>query len=66
MINLFKPLEVVSEESHGPFRPGGAQLHNAVLQQLLDVVLLHIALTLSQAPLFFTARTAGRHGDLLT
>lgn len=66
MTDLLKPLEVLSEESHGSFRPVSAQLHNAVLQQLLDVVLLHVALTFPQAPLFFTARTAGRHDDLLT
>lgn len=66
MTDLLKPLEVLFEKSHGSFRPVSAQLHNAVLQQLLDVVLLHIALTLPQAPLFFTARTAGRHADLLT
>lgn len=66
MTNLLEPLEALFEEKHWPFRPDSAQLHNAFLQQLLDVVLLHVALTLPQAPLFFAARTAGRHGDLLT
>lgn len=59
--NLFKSLKVLSEESHGPVRPRRTQLHDAVFQQLLDVVLLHIVLTLAQAPLLFTA---GCHADL--
>lgn len=61
--NLLKPLKVLSEEGHGPVRPGGAQLDNAVLQQLLNVVFLHILLTLPQAPLLFAACTSRCHDD---
>lgn len=61
--NLLKPLKVLPEEGHGPIWPGGAQLDNAVLQQLLNVVFLHILLTLPQAPLLLTARTPRCHDD---
>lgn len=61
--NLLKPLEVLPEEGHGPVRPGGAQLDNAVLQQLLNVVFLHVLLALPQAPLLLTARTSRCHDD---
>lgn len=61
--NLFQLLKVLSEESHGPVGPGGAQLDNAVLQQLLNVVFLHVLLTLPQAPLLLTARTSRCHDD---
>lgn len=61
--NLLQPLEVLPEEGHGPVWPRGAQLHNAVLQQLLNVVFLHILLTLPQAPLLLAARTSRCHGD---
>lgn len=61
--NLLQPLEVLPEEGHGPVWPRGAQLHNAVLQQLLNVVFLHVLLTLPQAPLLLAARTSRCHGD---
>lgn len=64
--HFLKPLEVVPEEGHGSLGPGCAQLHDAVLQQLLDVVLLHVQLTLPQAPLLLAARAARRHDDLET
>lgn len=61
--NLLQPLEVLPEEGHGPVWPGGAQLDNAVLQQLLDVVFLHVLLALPQAPLLLAARTSRCHDD---
>lgn len=61
--NLFQPLKVLPEEGHGPVRPGGAQLDNAVLEQLLDVVFLHVLLALPQAPLLLAARTSRCHDD---
>lgn len=59
--DLFKSLKVVSEESHGLLGLCRAQLHDAVFQQLLDVVLLDIELAFAQAPLLFTV---GCHADL--
>lgn len=61
--HLLHPLKVIPEEGDGPFWPGGAQLYDAVLQQLLNVVFLHVLLTLSQAPLLLAARTSRRHDD---
>lgn len=61
--NLFQPLKVLPEESHGPVGPRSAQLDNAVLQQLLNVVFLHVLLTLPQAPLLLAARTSRCHDD---
>lgn len=61
--NLLQPLEVLPEEGHGPVWPGGAQLNNAVLQQLLNVVFLHVLLTLSETPLLLAARTSRCHDD---
>ena len=61
--NLLQPLEVLPEKGHGPVRPGGAQLDNAVLQQLLNVVFLHVLLTLPEAPLLLAARTSRCHDD---
>lgn len=61
--NLLQPLKVLPEEGHGPVRPGGAQLDNAVLEQLLDVVFLHVLLALPQAPLLLAARTSRCHDD---
>lgn len=61
--NLFQPLEVFPEERHGPVGPGGAQLDDAVLQQLLDVVFLHVLLTLPEAPFLLAARTSRCHDD---
>lgn len=53
--HLFQPFEVVPEEGHGPIRPGRTQLDDAVLEQLLDVVLLDILLTLPETPLLLAA-----------
>lgn len=61
--HLLQPLKVLSEEGYGPLWPGGAQLDDAVLQQLLNVVFLHVLLALSQAPLLLAARTSRRHDD---
>lgn len=61
--NLFQPLKVLPEESHGPVGPRSAQLDNAVLQQLLNVVFLHVLLTFPQAPLFLAARTSRCHDN---
>lgn len=63
--HLLQPLEVLPQEGHGPVRPRGAQLHDAVFQQLLDVVLLHIQLALPKALLLLAAGAAGCHGNLL-
>lgn len=65
-MHLLKPLEVIPEEGHGSLGPGRAQLHDTVLQQLLDVVLLHVELTLPQAPLLLAVRAAGCHDELET
>lgn len=56
--HLFQSFEVVPEEGHGPVRPGRTQLDDAFLEQLLDVVLLDILLTLPEALLLLAARTA--------
>lgn len=61
--HLLQPLKVFPEEGHGPVRPGGAQLDNAVLQQLLNVVFLHVLFTLPQTPLLLAARTSRCHDD---
>lgn len=61
--NLLQPLEVLPEEGHGPVWPRSAQLDNAVLQQLLNVMFLHVLLTLPQAPLLLAARTSRCHDD---
>ena len=57
-IHLFQSFKVVPEKRHGPVRPGCAQLDDAVLEQLLDVVFLDILLTLLEAPLLLGACTA--------
>ena len=44
----FQLLEVLSEESDWVFRPGDAQLDNAVLEDLLNGVTLDIVLALTQ------------------
>lgn len=57
--------KVLPKECHGPLGPRGAQLHNGVLQQRLDVVLLHIELAFPETPLFLSGcHTARRHGSL--
>lgn len=61
--HLLQPLEVLPKEGHWPVWPGGAELDNAVLQQLLNIVFLHVLLTLPQTPLLFTARTSRSHDD---
>lgn len=56
--HLFQSFKVVSEEGHGAVRLGRAQLDDALLEQLLDVVLLDILLTLLQALLLLAVRAA--------
>ena len=59
--HLLEFFKVVSEKGHGPLGPRRAQLDDAVFKQLLNVVLLHILLTLSEALLVLTAGTAWCH-----
>lgn len=62
---LLQPLKVFPKECHGPLGPRSAQLHDGVLQQGLDIVLLHIELAFPETPLFLTGcHTARRHGSL--
>ena len=61
---LLQLLEVFPEEGHGPLRPCGAQLHDGVLEQGLDVVLLDIELALPEAALLLAGGGAGSHGSL--
>lgn len=61
---LLQLLEVLPEEGHGPLGPGGAQLHDGVLEQRLDVVLLDIELAFPEAALLLAGGGAGCHGSL--
>lgn len=61
---LLQPLEVFPEECHGPLGPRGAQLHDGVLEQGLDVVLLHVELAFPEAALLLAGGAARRHGSL--
>lgn len=56
--HLLQSFKEFSEESHGPLGPGCTQLDDAVLEQLLDVMLLDILLTLFEVPLLLAACTA--------
>lgn len=61
---LLQPLKVLPEERHGPLGPRGTQLHDGVLEQGLDVVLLHVQLAFPEAALLLTGGAARRHGSL--
>lgn len=63
-IYLLQPLEVFPEECHGSLGPGSAQLHDGILEQRLDVVLLDVELALAEAALLITGGAAGGHGCL--
>lgn len=56
---LLQSFKVFSQESHGSVRSHCAQLHNAILQKLLDVVFLDIKLTFPKTALLLTAAAAG-------
>lgn len=51
-------MEVVSQEGYRVFRPTDAQAHDGILQNLLDVVALHVRLALPQRLLLLGV---GRH-----
>lgn len=51
-------MEVVSQEGDGVLRPADTQAHDGILQDLLDVVALHVCLALPQGLLLLGV---GRH-----
>jgi len=53
---LFQPLEVQLEKSIGIFGTADAELYDAVLEQLLDVMLFHVRLDVLEALLFAAQR----------
>ena len=49
-------MEVVSEEGDGVVGSADTKAHDGILQNLLDIVALHVRLTLSKGLLFFKVR----------
>lgn len=57
--NLLQLFEVLPQELHRTLRLGDAEVHNALFQDLLDVVLLHKDFTALQTLVFFQSGGGG-------